>query len=190
MRPTFDALVTGAESGDGAAVRELFGVLYDELHRLAESHLRRQSGDFTLGTTTLLHDAYLQMAAREGVTFPDKPRFFAYASRVMRGMVIDRVRRRQAQKRGAGFEFTTFGDELPPQDTTAPQLDALESAMQELTVLDPALAELVDLHFFCGFNFGEIAVLRGVSERTVQRDWRKARMLLAAQLDAIDAGGS
>ena len=81
MSLPFSALAAGAQAGDSSAVQELFAVLYAELHRLAESHLRRQSADFTLGTTTLLHEAYLQMSSAEGIAFPDKPRFFAYASR-------------------------------------------------------------------------------------------------------------
>jgi RNA polymerase sigma factor (TIGR02999 family) len=182
-------LVVAADAGDQAAVRELFATLYAELHRLAESHLRRQSPEFTLGTTTLLHDAYLQMSVRDGVAFPDKPRFFAYASRVMRGMVIDRVRQKQAQKRGGEFEFTTLSNVATPSAdaSLSPQLDSLAAAMEQLTELDPALAELVDLHFFCGFSFVEIAELRSVSERTVQRDWRKARMVLASRLDLVEA---
>ncbi len=184
MGVSVNDLITAAEAGDRASVEEVFAVLYAELHRLAESHLRRQSPDFTLGTTTLLHDTYLQMSSRAGTEFPDKARFFAYASRVMRGMVIDRVRNRKAQKRGGEFHFTTLSDigVAVHDETSTPDLDALAVAMAELTELDARLAELVDLHFFCGFAFIEIAALRGVSERTVQRDWRKARMLLASRV--------
>jgi RNA polymerase sigma factor (TIGR02999 family) len=169
-------------------VQEVFTALYAELHQLAGSHVRRQSADFSLGTTTLVHDAYLQMSARSPVAFPDRSRFFAYASQVMRGIVIDQVRRKQAYKRGGGFEFTTLSNAPVPVNAAdeSPQLDALSAAMEHLTRIDPTLAELVDLHFFCGFSFVEIAQLRGVSERTAQRDWRKARLLLAAQLDAVE----
>jgi RNA polymerase sigma factor (TIGR02999 family) len=182
-------LVSAADAGDQAAVRELFATLYAELHRLAESHLRRQSPDFTLGATTLLHDAYLQMSERAGVAFPDKARFFAYASRVMRGMVIDRVRHKQARKRGGEFEFTTLSNVATPNadESLSPQLDSLAAAMEQLTELDRSLSELVDLHFFCGFSFVEIAELRSVSERTVQRDWRKARLMLASALDFVES---
>ena len=188
MARSFSELITAADDGDPLAVQEVFTSLYVELHQLAESHTRRQSADFSLGTTTLVHDAYLQMSSRSPVSFPDKSRFFAYASQVMRGLVIDRVRRKQAYKRGGGFEFTTLSNARVAVNGAAesPQLDALAAAMEHLTRIDPALAELVDLHFFCGFSFVEIAHLRGVSERTAQRDWRKARLLLAAQLDAVD----
>lgn len=188
MSKSFSELVTAADHGDSMAVREVFASLYSELHLLAESHIRRQPEDFSLGTTTLVHDAYLQMSARSAVAFPDRSRFFAYASLVMRGLVIDRVRRNLAFKRGGGFQFTTLSNApvAVGPGHESPQLDALSAAMDHLTQLDPALAELVDLHFFCGFSFVEIAQLRGVSERTAQRDWRKARLLLAAQLDAVE----
>ncbi|MCC7053232.1 MAG: sigma-70 family RNA polymerase sigma factor [Gemmatimonadaceae bacterium] len=187
MSSPIATLMSGAQAGDPAAVEALFTALYAELHQLAASHLRRQSPEFTLGTTTLLHEAYLQIASREGVTFPDRPRFFAYASRVMRGMVIDRVRSRQALKRGGTFEFTTLsGVAEVAGGVSATQLDALSTAMDELSRVDAALAELVDLHFFCGFSFAEIAALRTMSERTVQRDWRKARLLLAAAAAPFD----
>lgn len=188
MTRSFSDLITAADDGDQMAVQAVFTSLYAELHQLAESHIRRQSPDFSLGTTTLVHDAYLQMSSRSPVSFPDRSRFFAYASQVMRGLVIDRVRRKQAYKRGGGFEFTTLSNAPVAAGAVddSPQLDALAAAMEQLTRIDPALAELVDLHFFCGFSFVEIAQLRGVSERTAQRDWRKARLLLAAQLDAVE----
>ena len=173
-------LIRSADRGGSAATDELFSVLYRELHRLAEHHVRRAGSSLTLGATTLLHEAYLGIAGRETVSFEDQPRFLAYASRAMRGLVIDYARRRRARKRGRQLEITLDGDELPADDAlrTARELEELGEALDELAKVDPALAELVDLHFFCGFPFTEIAVLRGVSERTVQRDWRKARLLL------------
>jgi len=165
--------------------------LYDELHRLAESSLRRAGAPLTLGTTTLLHEAYLNIAGRENVAFIDRSRFLAYASRAMRGLVIDYARSRRALKRGQQFEITLANDNEQSSGEAmekAAELERLGDALDELADLEPALAELVDLHFFCGFSFGEIAGLRQVSERTVQRDWRKARLLLhGALLD--DAAG-
>ena len=158
-------------------------MLYHELHGLAERHLRRGGAGVTLGTTTLLHEAYLNIAARDALAFPDRGRFLAYASRAMRGLVIDFARRRQARKRGREFEITLAEDAAPTPGSDAVEgLADLGEALDELGKLDPALAELVDLHFFCGLSLGEIASVRNVSERTVQRDWRKARMLLHHQL--------
>lgn len=165
---------------EARAPDQLFAMLYHELHRLAEHHLRR-GGNFTLSTTTLLHEAYLDIAARDAVSFPDRARFLGYASRAMRGLVIDYVRRARALKRGGGaFEITLDGDAIAPPEpgAGAEELERLSGAIDELAGIEPMLAELVDLHFFCGYTFREIAELRGVSERTVQRDWQKARLLL------------
>ena len=175
-----DALIRRADQADREATDKLFAILYNELHRLAEHNLRRGGSALTLGTTTLLHEAYLNIAGRENIAFAERSRFLAYASRAMRGLVIDYARRRRAKKRGREFEITLSPDEVtsgqPMQE--AAELERLGEALDELGELEPALAELVDLHFFCGFSFAEIAALRQVSERTVARDWRKARLLL------------
>lgn len=168
-----------ADQADPQAADQLFAALYGELRRLAEHHLER-GASLTLGTTTLVHDAYLSMVGREDVRFPDRARFFAYASRAMRGLVVDYARRRRAKKRGREYEITLVEEEVPAGTAreAGQDLQELADALDDLAQLNPQLAELVDLHFFAGFSFGEIADFRGVSERTVQRDWRKARLLL------------
>jgi len=184
-----DALIRRADQADREATDKLFAVLYDELHRLAEHNLRRAGSSLTLGTTTLLHEAYLNIAGRENVAFAERSRFLAYASRAMRGLIIDYARSRRAKKRDRQFEITLGNDEpssaQPLQDVA--ELERLGQALDELAQFEPALAELVDLHFFCGFSFAEIAGLRGVSERTVRRDWRKTRLLLHQAL--LDGSG-
>ena len=105
------SLVARADAGDAPARDALFAALYAELHRLAESHLRQNGGDLTLGATTLLHEAYVDIAGREALAFPDRNRFFGYASRAMRSIVIDYVRQRRAQKRGGDLTFTTLNEE-------------------------------------------------------------------------------
>lgn len=188
LQTQIDALIQRADQADGAAVDELFALLYRELHRLAEHALRRDGGALTLGPTTLLHEAYLNIAGREDVAFADRARFLAYASRAMRGLIIDYARKRRAHKRGRLLEITLVGDEEPSSEATrtADELAQLGDALGDLGDLEPALAEVVDLHFFCGFSFAEIATLRRVSERTVQRDWRKARLLLHRTLQGDD----
>jgi RNA polymerase sigma factor (TIGR02999 family) len=172
-------LIQTAEAGDGTAADQLFAALYHELHAIAERELHRGGAELTLGTTTLLHEAYLNIAGREGVQFANRPQFFAYAARAMRGLMIDYARRRQAKKRGGEFHITSSGAAGAAEIGALPkELEQLGAALDTLAEADPALAQLVDLHFFCGFSFGEVAELRGVSERTVQRDWRKARLLL------------
>ncbi len=179
MGEDFEALIRRADGADGRATDELFTLLYAELHRLAEQCLRRNGPSVTLSPTTLLHEAYLRMAGRDSLSFSDRGRFLAYAARAMRGLIIDFVRERGAQKRGRGVEVTLTGDaRAASASPQAAELMQLGDALDELAGLEPSLAELVDLHFFCGFTFAEIGALRGVSERTVQRDWRKARLLL------------
>ncbi len=179
MQTDIVELLRRADQADNEAAGELFALLYDELRRLADSHLRRGGAELTLSTTSLVHDTYLSIVGRREVVFPDRARFFAYASRAMRGLVIDYARRRRARRRGGEFEITLVDDQISG-DGVEPgtDLEALGDALDELAQLDPDLAELVDQHFFAGFTLAEVAELRGVSERTVQRDWRKARLLL------------
>jgi RNA polymerase sigma factor (TIGR02999 family) len=177
VAPTISTLITSAEGGDRTAADSLFAALYSELHRLAKSQLARNGAGATIGTTTLLHEAYLDIADREAV-FPDRGRFMAYAAKVMRGLIIDYARSRQALKRGGGFEITTLVTEPGVEVPDDRELARISTALDGLEQVDPTLAEVVDLRFFGGFSFAEIATLRGVSERTAQRHWERARIYL------------
>jgi RNA polymerase sigma factor (TIGR02999 family) len=169
--------------GQSLGTDHLFATLYAELHRMAESHLRASGRDLAVSTTTLVHDMWLDFAGRPGLGFPDRARFMAYAARAMRAVVIDYARRARAQKRGAGaFEITLHPDLVGPGGEDATELARLSDALERLAAMDSSLAELVDLHFFCGYTFREIAELRESSERTVRRAWRKARLLLHQEL--------
>jgi RNA polymerase sigma factor (TIGR02999 family) len=183
VEPSISALIVSAEGGDAQAAAALFTALYSELHRMAQKQLARSAGDMTLGTTTLLHETYLDMAQREGTLFPDRARFMGYAARVMRALIIDHVRNRKARKRGGGFEMTALPSELRDAAAEATKLAGLGEAVDALARVDPVLAEVVDLKFFCGFSFAEIAAMRGLSERTVQRHWQKARLFLHEEID-------
>jgi len=178
VEETLSSLLASAEAGDRSAAEKLFTVLYSELHQLARRELARQGGARSLGATTLLHEAYLDMSGRHDASFPDRPRFMGYAARVMRGLIIEHARSRRAQKRGGQFEIAPLDTEVVENQPDAPALSRLGDAIDELTAIDPLLGQLVDLKFFCGFSFAEIAAMRGVSERTVQRDWEKARIYL------------
>jgi RNA polymerase sigma factor (TIGR02999 family) len=176
---TISSLVAATEDGDGSAAQALFAALYSELHRLAQRELARRGTGATLGVTTLLHEAYLDIAARDRASFPDEARFMCYASRVMRGLIIDHARRRKARKRGGEFHLTAVDvDALAQNAVDDAELARIGEALDELAAIDAPLAEVVDLKFFCGFSFAEIGAMRGVSERTVQRDWEKARIYL------------
>jgi RNA polymerase sigma factor (TIGR02999 family) len=168
---------TGAPQGPD----QLFTSLYAALRRMAQRELRRGAG-VTLTPTTLLHETYLNISQRQTVAFSNRTQFMAYAARAMRGLIVDYLRNRHAQKRGRDFKITSLPAELPHvselEDGDSLQIDELNDALESLEKIDGRLAQCVDLKFFCGFSFREIAQLRDVSERTVQRDWDKARLLL------------
>lgn len=176
------SLIRSTESGDRSAADALFAALYSELHRLAKSQLARNGQGASLSPTTLLHEVYLDIAGREAASFPDEGRFMGYAAKVMRGLIIDFVRSRQARKRGGGFEITSLGDEAAGVVADEGELVRTSAALDSLASVDAELAEVVDLKFFCGFSFAEIAAMRGVSERTVQRHWEKARLYLHREM--------
>ena len=134
-----------------------------------------------MSPTTLLHETYLNLSGR-GSVFPDRARFLAYAARAMRGLLIDYVRSRRAQKRGGAFQITSLPTELPAGGAAEEDLEGIGEALEALGAVEPRLAQLVDLKFFCGFSFAEIAELQGISARTAQRDWDKARILLRKQI--------
>lgn len=171
--------VAGAPAEAGVPTDALFDTLYTELRRLArrELFLRGRPG-VGLGVTTVLHEAYLKMSGTDGAVFVDHSRFMAYAARVMRGLIIDDVRRRRSQKRGGLFEITSLATDHADNLADPEALARIGDALDELATVEPDLAEIVDLKFFCGFSFTDIAVMRGLSERTIQRSWEKARLYL------------
>jgi RNA polymerase sigma factor (TIGR02999 family) len=144
--------LAAAELGDAAAASDLFAMLYRELRRLAKRQLHVNAAPgLTLGATTLLHEAYLDMAGR-GAVFPDQARFFVYAARTMRGLIIDYVRGRRALKRGAEFHVTSLHTDDAASVPEPVVLTRLDEALEDLAHAEPALAELVDLKYFCGFR--------------------------------------
>jgi len=187
-----------ADERDRATNEQLFAALYHELHRLAQHALRRDGNALSISATTLLHEAFLNLADRTGVRFADPRQFLAYASRAMRGLIIDSMRRRGALKRGAGFVLTPLdtnqedetedghaaaeGHEATDRAAADPELSAIDEALEALTIVDPSLAELVDLKYFCGLSLVDIAAMRGVSKRTIHREWEKARLFLFKSL--------
>lgn len=173
--------LTSPPGVDAKTHGRLFAALYCELRRVAQKELRRTSAA-TLSPTTLLHETYLNISRRESLAFGSSAQFMSYASRAMRGLLIDYLRGRQAQKRGGELQIVPLQTDLlnavTTEDLDTHHLERLHVALESLGQLDARLAECVDLRFFCGLSFDEIARLHGVSERTVQRDWDKARLLL------------
>ena len=156
----------------------LFSTLYSELHRMARRELAKCWSPVGISVTTLLHEAYMDMAANDKASFPDRARFMGYAARVMRGLIIDHARSRRAVKRGGQFEITSIELKEIGESVDPKELLVISDALDQLATVDQDLAQVVDLKFFCGFSFGEIAVMQNLSERTIQRKWDKARIYL------------
>ena len=172
------SFMTALESGGSVSAHTLFNALYSELHGLARRELARRGYPSTLGVTTLLHEAYLDMSARDSARFPDQARFMGYAAQVMRGIIIDYARSRMALKRGGEFAITSMEGDYFANPAEVDELSSIGDALDQLAKAEPELAEVVDLKFFCGFTFSEIAAMQQLSERTVQRRWEKARIYL------------
>jgi RNA polymerase sigma factor (TIGR02999 family) len=176
--------LTEVVDGDNTSTDVLFSTLYFELHRMARRELARQWFPASLSVTTLLHEAYLDISARDGSSFPDRRRFMGYAARVMRGLIIDHARSRSAIKRGGEIELTALETDAGLVLPHPRELSAISDALDQLAKAELDLAEVVDLKFFCGFSFAEIGALQNLSERTVQRKWEKARLYLRCNLQA------
>ena len=174
-----------ARNGEHAARDRVFAQVYGELKRLAHAQLGRARGE-TLSTTGLVHETWLKLNRAAQMSAQDREHFFSLAARAMRQVLVDRARGAAAQKRPDAALRRTLDADAPigsidPLQSAAELLD-LDRALDALEKLDPRLAEVAELHLFAGLEFGEIAVLREASERTVFRDWRKARAILSASL--------
>ncbi|WP_343636460.1 ECF-type sigma factor [Roseateles sp.] len=178
-------LLHDAGQGDRAAADQVVAQLYGDLQRLARQRIR-QAGEMTLlDTTALVHEAWLRLAGTQGQNFPDRRHFLAYAARTMRHVVIDLVRARQAERRGGDQPDLTLNTavvEGTPQSDD--QVLRVHEALEELATVDARLAQVVEMRYFGGLLEQEIAEALGVTERTVQRDWQKARILLSMSLKA------
>lgn len=177
-------LIGRAREGDRAASDALFRAVYDDLHRLAARQVGRGEGG-GLGSTSLVHEAYLRLAKPEALGMNDRSHFFAVAARAMRQIAVDHARERIAAKRGGGAPVTTLGaaDRQPADDDGRhDQLVALNEALDALEAADVRLARLVELRFFAGMSLDEAGELLGLSPTTLKRDFRKARAFLHARL--------
>jgi len=177
-------LIARVNAGEPGAQSELFAAAYGELRALARARLRGGGRSTVLDTTALVHESYLRFVRNGRLRSEDRRAFFAYASRVMRAVIVDAVREHLADRRGGAAEWLTLdtqiGDELP---AAGRDLLRVEEALQVLAEAEPRLAQVVEMRYFGGYDDAEIADALGVAERTVRRDWNKARLLLAAILD-------
>ena len=177
-------LLRDARQGDRAAADQVVAQLYTDLQRMARRHVRDAGHMTLLDTTALVHEAWLRLAGGQGAEFPDRRHFLAYAAQAMRSVVIDLVRARQAQRRGGDLAHVTLdtavAEQLPQGDDDVLRV---HEALDELAQLEPRLAQVVEMRYFAGLREQEIAEALGVTERTVQRDWQKARLFLSISLE-------
>jgi RNA polymerase sigma factor (TIGR02999 family) len=173
-----------ASAEAAASVRALFPSLYVELRRLARSRLAGGARPTLLDTSALVHEAYLRMQKDGGVALRDREHFLAYAATTMRSILIDFVRRRRAGRRGGDAAHVTLDTRAAEQIGAASddEILAVHEALQTLAEVDPRLVQVVEMRYFAGLSDVEIGGALGVTDRTVRRDWERARLLLAQML--------
>lgn len=176
-------LLQALRSGDERALGEAFAITYEELRDLAHQRLRKSARDGALDTTALVHECYLRLANVGRLNLDDRVHFLGYAARVMRSVVVDFARERLAQSRGGGAIFVTVRTDIPDHEAAnAEELLRIEEVLQQLAQTEERLVRVVEMKYFAGFTIEEIAQNLGLGERTVRRDWDKARLLLLAVL--------
>jgi RNA polymerase sigma factor (TIGR02999 family) len=167
---------------DPSARERLMSAVYQELRRLAASHLRREREGHTFTPTVLVHELYLRILDQEDLSFEDRRSFFAYTSSAMRGILVDHARQRKAEKRGGGAAAVELPDSLSQDQADAEEVIAVHEALERLEALDPAQARIVEYRYFSGLTTAEIARLMDLSEQDVDREWRLARAWLKRKL--------
>lgn len=163
---------------------EMYRRVYQELKRIASHHLRATDGSATLSTTELVHESYLKLQAGSNTDWQGRAHFFGAASRAMRQVLVDFARHRGARKRGGDATHVSLGHGDVALQMELDEILALDDAMDRLNAVDERLHQIVELRFFGGFSEREIAELLGVAQRTVARDWLKARLFLLRELEA------
>jgi RNA polymerase sigma factor (TIGR02999 family) len=191
---TADHDVTGLlaawRQGDATAVDRLFPLVYDELRRIAHRQLMLERADHTLGTTALVHEAYLKLVDQTRAQWVDRAQFFAIASRAMRRILVDYARQHLAGKRGGRREQVTLDEELLSVDDRADLLLAVDEALDRLRELDERASRVVECRFFGGFTEEETAAALNITDRTVRRDWVRAKAWLYEALSQPGDGSS
>lgn len=185
MTADLTTLLQAARDGDARAAEAAWPLVYPELRRIARARLRGPAAH-SLATEELLHEGFLRLAATPNAPLHDRRHFYALASKAMRHIVIDHLRRRQAQRHGGGWRALSWDTamvEAASPEADAERLLALDTALDALAALEPQLASIVELRFFGGYTEAETAQALALSERTVRRHWAKARAFLLMQLD-------
>ncbi len=185
--PTVSHLAAGSRVELRGDMDAAFARLYSDLRKLAQQFLKGERPDHTLAATALVHEAYLRLMQAQPESIEERTRFFGLAARAMRQILVDHARRRQAAKRGGAPRQTTLHEEHSVTDLNLEEMLALESALDRLGEISPRLKAVVEYRFYCGLESQHISALLGVSERTVERDWLKARAWLYSELYAAPA---
>jgi RNA polymerase sigma factor (TIGR02999 family) len=176
-------LLLQARGGDPGAVDRLYSAVYQELRRIAHRHLQGERPGHTLGTTGLIHETYVKLVDLARVDWQDRGHFFRVASGAMRRILVDYARKHRAARRGGGMQTRSLEDQVPAAERSDTLL-ALDEALERLTGFSPRMSQVVECRFFGGLTEDETAQALGVTTRTVQRDWAKARAWLYLELDA------
>ena len=186
-------LVERWHGGDAGAFERIVELVYDDLRGIAHRHLETERAGHTLNTTALVNEAYVALSERTGPEWRGRPQFFALLSRVMRHVLIDHARRRRAEKRGGGETHLALDDQSTGVDAQVFELLAVNDVLERLEARDERLARIVECRFFGGMAAPEIAEALGVSARTIERGWTRARAYLHAALTAdrpsVDGAG-
>jgi RNA polymerase sigma factor (TIGR02999 family) len=175
-------LLLAHSAGEPQALDLLVPLVYDDLRRIARRQVGKQRPADSVSTTALVHEAYLRLVDQTRASYRNRGHFFAVCAMVMRRIVIDHARRRAGQKRGGGNVHVPLDDAAMPAECEADRLIDIDHALEKLARRDPRLARVVECRFFAGFTDEETAAALGVSPRTAQRDWFKARAWLRAEL--------
>jgi RNA polymerase sigma factor (TIGR02999 family) len=175
-------LLDRVRQGESDALAELFRLVYPDLRRLAHARLGAHQRNTLLDTTALVHECFLKLCAVGTLQPNDRAYFFAYAARTMRSIIIDLARASLAERRGGQYAKVTLNTVVFGEAAGEAQLLALHDALEELAALDARMAKVVELRYFVGLTEAEIGEILGVTDRTVRRDWEKARLVLAAAL--------
>lgn len=176
-------LLQAYREGDREAYDRLFPIVYEDLRRIARAHLRRQRSGHTLGTTGIVHEAYLKLVDPASNGYQDKNHFLAVAARAMRQVIISYARRHAAGKRGGGERALPLDERDIPVQSQAEAILDVDRALARLEEFEPRLARVVECRFFAGLDEEETAAALGISTRTVQRDWMRARAWLREELE-------
>ncbi len=171
------------KDGDATAVDRLFPMVYDELRRQARNYLNRERRNHTLQPTALVHEVYLRLASLDGMKWENRSHFYAISAITMRRILVDHAREIAAEKRGGGYERITFENLLIADEKKAVDLIELDDALSRLAKIEPRKAQIVEMIFFGGLSQKEIADLLEINEKTVQRDWKFAKLWLYRELN-------